>query len=181
MYTKFLLFYALTLTTLNAVAQQDPPVADNGVYVSDSDFLLHRLKDSFEDQKGCRLNNNRKDYLIAQTKEYRDTFYFDNIWGFRKNGQDWRIYKNEYYKIDCASNKICLYDIPASGQGEGLPTTHYFSLSLSAPVHHVSKHNLISVYHNNSVFTSKIKSMQFTDSIFKWDRRSHTYVFMQWL
>jgi len=178
---KLLFFCLLYMIPLATTAQAGRPMPENGIYVSDSGFLLHRLQDGFDNKKGYRLNNNRKNYLIIRTADSRDTFYFDAIWGFRKNGKDWQVYNNEFYKVDYIDTKICLYDIPGTGQGEGVHTIHYFSSSISSPVHHLSKQDLLSVYHDNPSFTNKIKSMHLTESILRWDKKSGMYLFMTWL
>lgn len=161
-------------------AQEKSP-AENGVYLSDSDFLMHRLKDGFDHQKGNRLNDNKRDFLIVKTGNTRDTFYFDHIWGFRKDGVDLRVYGKEYYEVTFVNDKICLYDLPGTGQSEGIRSTHYFSESLSSPVRHLTRQNLLSVYHDNDSFTKRIKEMSFTRSIFRWDKKNSNYAFVSWL
>jgi hypothetical protein len=179
---KYYLLYLFITITLSAEAQSHLiKQQDNGIYLSDSDFLTHRLSDAFENAKGSKLNNNRRDYLIIQKENCCDTFYFDSIWGYRKNGEDWRVYRHEYYKIIYTDKKICLFDLPGSGQGEGVHTRHYFSSSPSAPVCHLSKHNLLITFRDKPAFVQKIKDMPLTESVFKWNRKTHLYRFMEWL
>jgi len=162
-------------------AQKDKQLlAENGIYLTDSDYILHRLTDAFEKDHLHKLNTNKKDRLSVKLDSLDHIYYFDEIWGFRLNGEDWRIYNREFYKINYL-NEICLYEIPGSGQGEGLRTTHYFSTTTISPIHSVSKKNLISAYHEHSGFVKKIKAMTFTDSIFKRDSTHHYYLFVHWL
>ncbi|PZR29947.1 MAG: hypothetical protein DI535_00125 [Citrobacter freundii] len=172
--------YALILISMGAIAQTTASIEANGVYLSDSAFLRHRLIDAFAHAKG-NLNDNRKNYLVIEVSERRDTFYFDNIWGFRKAGEDWRIFNGEYYKVDFVNNKICLYSVPGTGQSEGIRTRHYFSVSPVTPVHHLGKRELLAAFSGNQAFCEKIRKMSFTRSVFKWDKVRQNYVFVNWL
>lgn len=174
------MLYTLMLLGIGASAQTTASIEDNGVYLSDSDFLYHRLTDAFAHTKGS-MNDNRKNYLVVEVAGARDTFYFDNIWGFRKAGEDWRVFNGEYYKVGFVNDKICLYDVPGTGQSEGMRTRHYFSVSPAAPVHHLGKRELMAAFSGNKAFCEKIRNMSFTKSIFKWDKARQNYVFVNWL
>jgi hypothetical protein len=175
---KYMLVCMLLLIETGLRAQTTPVLEENGVYLSDSEFLQHHLLDGFSNGKGHKLNDNKKDFLIVQTAELRDTFYFDRIWGFRKGGADWRVYRNEYYQVSFVNDKICLYDVPGTGQSEGIRTMHYFSVSASGRVYHLTKHNLELAYRDNVGFVEKMKSGH---SVFKWDRPNKNYLFVSWL
>lgn len=178
---KYNMLYVLLLMNVVGSTQGKPSIPDNGVYLSDSDFLHRQLKDGFAGEKGSRLNDNRKNYLLVKTANIRDTFYFDNIWGYRKDGGDWRVYNGEYYKVDFINEKICLYDVPGTGQSEGIRTRYYFSVSPGSPVHHLAKRELLAAYSGNRAFCEKIKDLSWARSILKWDKERQNYVFVGWL
>lgn len=175
-----LLPFILSLSiSINAQTHRSS-IASNGIYLTDSDYLQHRLTDSFNRQDHCKLNVNKKDYVLLKTDTAVHKFYYDDIWGFRKDGEDWRIFNGDYYKVDY-QGKLILYDVPGTGQSEGIRTTHYFSSSLLSPVYPISKRNLIKVYHDNPGFVEKVESLSMTQSIFKWDKIHHNYLFVSWL
>lgn len=153
---------------------------DNGIYLKDSDYLLHRLTSGFDRQKRYKLIDNRRNYLVAKKDTTEEKFFLDDIWGYRKNGVDWRVCNGECYQVDYVG-KICLYEIPGSGAGEGTRTFYYFSSTLSGPVHDITRKNLISVFHDNTYFVNKIRQMPLTRSIFKRDRTTGVFVFVKWL
>jgi hypothetical protein len=156
------------------------PLASNGIYLTDSDYIHHHLTDPFKRDHHHKLNTNKKDHLIVKLDSLDHVYYYDEIWGYRQDGEDWRIYNDEYYKIDYVK-EICLYEIPGSGQGEGMRTTHYFSKTTTSPIHAISKNNLIHAYQENSVFVARVKGMKLTESVFRKDSTGHNYLFVHWL
>jgi len=156
------------------------PLPANGVYLKDSDYLVHQLTSGFDRQKGYKLIDNKRDYLVVRKDSSEEKFFLDEIWGYRKNGVDWRVCNGECYQVDY-TGKICLYEIPGNGVGEGTRTSYYFSSTLSAPVHDVTRRNLVNVFHDNLSFVDKVRHLPLTRSIFKRDKTTGNFIFVKWL
>ncbi len=179
---KYCLFYLMLLllcTSLNAQTVQ-PTLEQNGIYAKDSDYLHHHLTNGFDNKKNYKLNDNKKNFLLVKRDSVTEKYYYDDIWGYRKNGVDWRIYNNDYYKVDYAG-KIWLYEMPGYGASEGARVSHYFSRSASGAIHPITKKNLIDAYHDRTEFVNKIHQLPLTRSIFKWDKEHNNFLFVSWL
>ncbi|HEX2848420.1 MAG TPA: hypothetical protein VHN59_17885 [Chitinophagaceae bacterium] len=178
---KSTLIIAMVLACCAVQAQNNKPeFPDNGVYLKDSDYVLHRITSGFSRGKRYKIIDNKRDYLIVKRDTTEQKFFLDEIWGYRKNGIDWRVCNGECYQVDY-TGKVCIYEIPGNGVGEGTRTFYYFSSALSSPVHDITKKNLINVFHDNVPFANKIKQMPLTRSIFKRDKATGNFVFVKWL
>jgi len=178
---KSILIITLVLICSASYAQDNTPAfPDNGVYLKDSDYVLHKITSGFNREKRYKLNDNKRDYLIVKRDTMEQKFFLDDIWGYRKNGIDWRVCNGECYQVDY-TGKVCIYEIPGNGVGEGTRTFYYFSSTLSSPVHDVTKKNLINAFHDNISFVNRIRQMPLTRSIFKRNKRTGHFVFVEWL
>lgn len=151
----------------------------NGVYLSDSDYQTHNLTRGFNRTKSAKLFDNSSHYISIKTDSITQKFYYDEIWGYRKNGIDWRIYKEETYRVDYVG-RVCVYTLV-----EGMPGNtsqfYYFSTDLNTPVHSISRKNLLAAFHSNSAFVEKLKKFPITRSLTKWDKENKCYRFITWL
>lgn len=159
-------------------------IAANGIYLTEDDFVHHKLIMAFEknDKQGMRfrtpLTHNRE--LWVKTKDSTYKFFNDDIWGYRENNNDERIYSDEDYKVEYIG-KIIIYSTPSDPTTEGTSWTSYFSRDLHSPVHELSKKNLIETYHDNPHFVERIKKLNWTQSIFKINKETGEYRFIDWL
>jgi hypothetical protein len=164
----------------SSLAQQHQPVADNGIYLSGSDFMQHTLHLPFNKKEGSfKSPLGHYHELWLKTKDSIYKFYDDDIWGYRQHKKDYRVFKSDPYKI-IYTGKIIIYEIPST-PGNGTGRTAFFSKDLQSPVYGLTKKQLIDVYHGDAAFIEKIKSMKWNESIFKWNKTTGHYEFIDWL
>lgn len=156
---------------------------DNGIYLTDSDYKTHHLLFSFNNQE--RYSHRFKDpffhshQLWLKTTDSTYKFYYDDIWGYRDNRQDWRVYNGETYLVTFIG-KICLYELPCFSVS-GTYYAPYFSITPDTPVKSLTKSNLEGAYHSNKSFYKKLQQLKWYQSIFKWNKITHRYLFIEWM
>ena len=173
----------LCCNIITAAQKPGDNFAENGIYRSDTDFVHHKLILPFNksNSHGTRFKSPLGHYneLWLKTKDSTYKFYNDDIWGYRKRGEDFRIYENEIYKINY-TGKIVIYTIYSTpGNGNGI--TSYFSKTLTSPAYYLSKKMLREVYHADKRFLQKIDEMKWNSSIYKWNKGKGYYEFIDWL
>jgi hypothetical protein len=179
MFTKILIM--LLCCSISVIAQQNQNAdADNGIYLSAADFTQHKIHLPFHKSEGT-LKSPLGHYheLWLKTKDSIYKFYDDDIWGYRENKEDYRIFKSDPYKIGYAG-KIIIYTIPST-PGNGTGSTIFFSKDIDSPVHSLTKQKLMDAYHENIGFVEKLKKMKWNKSIFKWNKTTGHYEFIDWL
>jgi len=171
MKSVLLLFYLIA-----GILQAQIPsnaLKSNGVYLSSEDFMDGKLTLPFNKEDRLKFKENYRLVLGVKTPDTTFTFLYDEIWGYRKGGIDWRIFNDEFYQLAYAE-KICIYTFPGS-------PSLYFSKSLTMPLHELTRKNLIAVYNSNVFFVEKINALPLTKSVYKWDREKKRYRFIDWL
>ena len=166
---------------ISSIAPQNRSIyADNGIYLSATDFTKHSLHLPFNKSEGS-LKSPLGHYheLWLKTKDSTYKFYDDDIWGYRENKEDYRIFKSDPYKIGY-TGKIIIYTIPST-PGNGTGSTIFFSKDIDSPVHNLTKKKVMDVYHGNIGFIEKLKKMKWNESIFQWNKRTGHYRFIDWL
>ncbi|NCI52040.1 hypothetical protein GWC95_19100 [Sediminibacterium roseum] len=152
---------------------------ENGVYLTAKDFEAGIVSHGFTSSDDEKLLDNKRGYIVIKQRDSTTRFYFDQLWGYRKEGVDWRLYNEEGYRVE-STNKICLYSVPVC---VACLTTQplYFSVDAVSPLHPLSRKNLLDVYHSNKAFVEKIKHLPWTSSIMKKDKATHKFRFIGWL
>ncbi len=153
---------------------------ENGVYLADTDYLKGTLTYAFNKDEGFKFKENRKLPITIKTSDTIYKLYKDEIWGYRKKGIDWRLFNEEFYRVDYIG-KICIYTLPGCSPCSISSATLYFSSNINSPLHQLTKKNLKEVYHTNTAFVQKVKNLPFTTSIEKWDKKNRYYEFINWL
>ena len=173
---KTKLLVSFLLVSIACSSQQ----ADNGIYLSDTDFIQHNLNLPFHKSEGeFKSPLGHYHELWLKTKDSTYKFYDDDIWGYRENKEDYRIFKSDPYKINY-SGKIIIYTIPST-PGNGTGSTIFFSKNIDSPVHSLTKKKLMDVYHTDKTFLGKLKSLKWDESIFKWNKQLNHFAFIDWL
>ena len=154
----------------------------NGIYISSSDYihayLLQGFNQTLSNKKHIESWGHSHQIRIKD-KDSVLTFYYSDIWGYRKDGKDYRIYNGTEYSIaDTAI--ICMYSVPIRANGF-TGDQIYFSKDLNSPVYELSKNNLINIFHDRYSFTKKMKDLHWYESVFKWDKKQNQYLFITWL
>jgi len=167
-------------TTVSSFAQtMESRIPANGIYLSDSDYQKRSLTEGFNKSDSIKLLDNSRHFISIKTDSSTHKFYYDEIWGYRKNGVDWRVYNAESYRVDYVG-KACVYSLV-----EGMPGNTsqflYFSTGLNTPIHLISRKNLSAAFHSNSTFLEKLKMFPVTKSLTKWDKENKCYRFITWL
>jgi len=167
-----LLFFYLIAGILQAQIPSNT-LKSNGVYLSSEDFIDGKLTLPFNKVDSLKFKENNKLLLGVETAHTTFNFLYDEIWGYRKEGTDWRIFNDEFYQLNY-EEKICIYTFPES-------PALYFSKSLTTPLHELTRKNLIAVYNSNAFFVEKINALPLTKSVYKWDRKKKRFQFIDWL
>jgi hypothetical protein len=92
---------------------------------------------------------------------------------------DWRLFNEEVYQV-IYTGRVIIYTTPAV-PGTGKNEWTYISRNLDAPIHDLSRTNLIAMFHSDTAFLNKIRSLPWTTSIEKWDKEKQRYQFINWL
>lgn len=79
------------LFLLSGILQAQVPdknLKDNGIYLSNTDYLNGRLINGFNKGEGFKFKENRKLPIAIKAAHTTYKFYQDEIWGYRKKGID---------------------------------------------------------------------------------------------
>ncbi|MES2331273.1 MAG: hypothetical protein V4539_16845 [Bacteroidota bacterium] len=155
------------------------PLNDNGIYITAKDFQSGILTHAFNKSKHIKFVENKRLLIVVKDMDSSYLFYYDQIWGYRKDGVDWRLFNGSDYRV-VRTKKICIYSTPVCVACLTTAPLN-FSIDLTSPIHPLSKHNLKDAYHTNTAFVEKIKKLPWTTSIMKRDKHSGEYQFIKWL
>jgi len=156
-----------------------------GIYTSASDFNSHHLTDAFAvvDSKH-KLKDEVTHQVDVVNNGTAHKYSYDSIWGFRRKGDDWRIFDNHIYKV-VYTGKACVYIRPTktdfSVPGLTRFETTYFSVTLDSPVYPLTQSNLLVVYKNDSSLVNKVNVLPPSALVTKTDKSSGMYEFISWL
>lgn len=154
-------------------------ILSNGIYLSDSDYIRHHFVYGFNKKKGRKLRDNDLYTISIKMDAQTYKFYHDEIWGYRKDDIDWRIYDRDSYRIDYVG-KVCVYTL-YDGMPGSISSFSYFSTDLKAPLHFLNRKNLVTIFHSNKNFVERLQNFPITKSITKWDKVNRCYRFVNWL
>jgi hypothetical protein len=156
-----------------------------GVYTSASDFNIHHLTDGFttiDNQHKLRDEVTHDVYVTNNGLSHK--YSYDSIWGFRRKGDDWRIYNYRIYKV-VYTGKACVYIRPTktdfSVPGLTRFETTYFSATPDSPVYPLTQENLLLVFKNDPSLVNKVNSLPASALVDKKDKSSGVYEFITWL
>jgi len=168
--------------SIRTIAQK-PNLFENGIYISDTDFINHKLIFPFNKSKSkdTVFKNPIGHYheLWLKTKDSTYKFFDDDIWGYRENGNEYRLYKSDPYKIDY-TGRIIIYTIPST-PGNGSGSTIFFSKDFKAPIYDLTKKRLLEAYHSDTAFVQRVRKLKWNESIYKWNKKLQRYEFIGWL
>lgn len=144
-------------------------IITNGFTAEDS---RHKLKDEVTHKVSIINGNNNA------------TYNYDSIWGFRRDGSDWRIFDGHIYKV-VYTGKAYVYIRPTktdfSAPGLTRFETTFFSATPDSPVYPLTKQNLLLAYSNNAAFVSKVRALPPSFPATKKDKSTGLYQFISWL
>lgn len=174
--------FAFVLLHLSYAQTTVHSIDANGIYLSDGDYKNHHLLLSFNKKSSDHKyidtwSHSHQVWIKFLDSTYK--FYYGEIWGYRKDGEDWRVFDGEMYRIE-DTTKICIYSIPTFIDGH-TGYNSYFSKNLTTPIHSLTKNDLIEVYHTDTAFIARIKKLKWHNSLFKWDKNQQQYAFAGWL
>jgi hypothetical protein len=176
---KIIAFFLLFSSVAMYAQEAKREMKANGIYTSSNDFKNHKLTAAFNRSDGYKFSSLKKQSISIKTKSARQTFFTDSIWGYRRDGIDWRLFNEQVYQV-VYSGKVIIYTTPGV-PGDDTHEWTYISRNLDAPIHDLSRPNLIAIFHSDTAFVNKIRSLPWTTSIEKWDKEKHRYQFINWL
>ncbi len=163
--TKLLFITMLYHSTGQNLAQKIP---QNGIYQTATDFLTRKLTNGFFSSKINKLNDNNKSIRIER-EDKRTVYESSEIWGFRKNGKDYRVFEKEFYKID-EVGPVVIYTIQDYLSAEQPIMFYYrfFSKDMNAPIVALTRRKLKRHFANDSAVINKINSFPKNRSLSTW-------------
>ncbi|MES2374506.1 MAG: hypothetical protein V4557_18155 [Bacteroidota bacterium] len=176
---KATVVFLLLLTGLVNGQVNNKLLKDNGVYLTAKDYQDRLLTHAFNKTKGIKFLENKKLLIVIKSFDSSYLFYYDQVWGYRKDGVDWRVFNELVYQVD-QTNKICIYSLPPCVACLTTPPL-YFSVDLNSPLHPLTRNYLTNAYHANTGFVNKIRELPWTTSVMKRDKKTHQYRFIDWL
>lgn len=179
-YKFILLALFLNVTCIAQVKIKAKP--ENGIYVTLKNYKEGELFLPFvnnSDVNKFREPIGHPNEIWVKTEDSTYKFYFSDIWGYRREGIDWRIYNNNAYRLE-DTMRICIYSMPTFiTYTPG--SANFFSKDLEAPIHPLERNELVAVYHTNARFVKYINSLPWYESILKWDNNLHHFEFLNWM
>ncbi len=173
-------FVILVLLMPVVAAAQAPQkqYMDNGIYITAADYLTINLSMAFNSPEAS-FKTERRCVLAVKKNDSLYRFYQDEVWGFRRNGRDWRLFGGQAYLVE-KTGKIYIYSFPGTDVSS-VSEWKYFSKKVDTPLYSLSKNNLAIVFHADSSFVNKLDDMPLLASIFRKDKNSHNYIFIDWI
>lgn len=182
---KFLL--VLIAFAAMTVQAQDNNVLSNGIYKSAADFNAHVLSYSFnKPNHRNKIIDKVTHHVYVRKNDSSVKYKYMDIWGFRKNNRDWRIFDDTLFQV-VYTGKVYVYIIPTktdySVDDDGYTRfqTTWFSVTASSPVFELTRFNLLNVYGNNSSLLKKLSGMSENATVDKKDKATGDYKFVSWL
>src|SRR5438128_1396487 len=116
----------VAISLFKANAQNVNSASENGIYLSDSDFIHHHLVLGFDkhDEHNFKLTEAGGNQIKVKTEDSTYAFYFDAVWGYRQDNIDRRIFLHKTYDIKFIG-KCCIY---SRDEGPRMPTSYFFSV-----------------------------------------------------
>lgn len=178
------LFFLLALISTNAcLAQVNTTTRDeNGIYLTlshykEANLYLPFTKNSSRAKFREPIGHTNEIWIKTADSTYR--FYFEDIWGFRRDGIDWRIFNNNAYRVE-DTLKICIYSMPTFiTYTPG--SANFFSKDLGSPIHPLDRKNLMEVFHSNQKLVRYLKNIPWYESVMKWDKAKDRFEFISWM
>jgi hypothetical protein len=173
----FITVAAISLYGMNLKAQNT--ITEKGIYLNEQDFKNNKLSYVLTNTDKLQLNeflNGKNVSLTYQGKKIK--LAKSDIFGYRLNGENFRFYHNEAYKIiDTAG--FLLYSHPKlTQQGKGYkPVDEFFySVNTAQPVLALTIHSLWDSFPENTAFRYSLQSNFSTDGdLMTYDRAANKY------
>lgn len=104
---KFL--FALFASAAIAANAQHKVLPAYGIYKSGADYAAHILSNSFSQTNvHNKLRNTSTHRVYVKNNDSSFTYKYEDIWGIRTRGTDWRIFNNKLYKVVYAGKAAVL-------------------------------------------------------------------------
>jgi hypothetical protein len=152
----------MALFILNAQAKSQTI----GLYLTEQDYLNHKLSYSTGNDKikvGGLFETN---YVILIHDGKKEVLKKNEIFGYSKDGQDYRFFNNAEYRI--LSNKgLSIYShttLVQQGKGPKPTELYYFSSGLSSPIQQLTLANIRSTYAKYPKFVYSVESLFKSDN-----------------
>jgi hypothetical protein len=168
---KFKLPVILIIMTLGFIKNSPAQTQSNGLYLTYSDFINHKLSyssDSNEPRKNKIIVHDffeqRTLTLVRNGK--RQTFSKSEIFGFRQNNRDYRFQDNKAFEIvDTDGFYLYKHDkLTAGGKGPKPVSTEYFSIKVNAEILQLTQQNIDRAFASNYKFRNLVQSEFKTDN-----------------
>jgi hypothetical protein len=173
----FIAVTAISLYGMNLKAQSTQ--SEKGIYLTEQDFKNNKLSYALTSADKLQLNeflNGKNVSLVYQGKQIK--LAKNNIFGYRLNGQNFRFYNNEAYKIiDTAGFLLYSHDkLTQQGKGYKPVDQFFYSVNTSQPILELTIHSLWTSFPDNANFRYSLQSNFSTDGdLMTYDRASNQY------
>lgn len=157
-------------------------IKENGIYQSSQAYLQGKLSLAFDHNNPNHFHFKEPFFshtLLLKGKDTAYSFFYDDVWGYRCKGQDKRIWNDQTYDL-IYTGKIYLYKIDVlTDNGPGQTT--FFSIGPDAAVKELTRKNLRESCHGNAGFIQKLNKVKWYQSIYKKNKQTGQYLFIDWL
>jgi hypothetical protein len=174
---KVLVAIAFVMSAMGLKAQ--PANTEKGIYLNEQDYKNHKLSYVLGSHDKLQLNeflNGKNISLFYQGKKVKLTK--NDIFGYRLQGQDFRFYNNEAYRI-IDSAGFLLYSHPKlvqQGKGPKPVEQFYYSLNGAQPVLDLTIPNLWKSFPKQVSFRYSLESNFTGDAdLMTYDKLSNQY------
>lgn len=173
----------LFLVFLLALEAQGQTSSRYGIYLTAEDFTAGKLANGFDAIDTNNFVDIGHDYLWVTLDSTAVAYDYKKIWGFRKDGIDWRVYDGDLFEVSFHGNDIMIYTLPGylSYDQPIVYDTRFFSTDAVGKLLPLTKRNLKKLYGHRVGFLEKMESLPSPATVAQWNRECRCYPVSQWL
>ncbi|ADB36966.1 hypothetical protein [Spirosoma linguale] len=144
----------------NTPSSDPVKLADNGVYLSVTDFTNGTLVETFADNTpGDHIwANTPGSYICVQSPRVTEKFPESKTWGFRKSGKDYCVVNGLTYEIINGNDMLVYRIVDPELNSYRYASLYFFSRKADSDLYPLSKHNLEMVYSDSPEFVNSLKT-----------------------
>jgi hypothetical protein len=174
---KVLIAIVISTSALNLKAQTS--TTERGIYLNEQDYKDHKLSYILSSDEKLQLHEFLNGKNVSLTYQGKKIILAKNaIFGYRLQGQDFRFFNNEAYRIIDTAGFLLYGHQKLVQQGKGPKPTEqfYFSVNTVQPVHDLTIHNLWNSFPQHVSFRYSLQSDFNSDAdLVNYDKLFHQY------
>lgn len=125
-----------------------------------------------------KIRLKKSNILIYYRNGSKISVPYDSVWGYQeKNGNIFRIYAKEIYKIE-KTGKLIIYNRDIGGNDSDMH--YYFSFDLDSKMYSVDFETIIRLFEYNKCLLRKFEELKWYEAVDEWDDDAKVLKFETW-